>query len=116
MARIDARGSKVARRLVGVVAPPGPIERDELAAGMTLHAGGPPEGDAAAGDKVVGTVTSAAWSSEMGGWVGLGYLHRSVEAPGPVRVRSGDGIGGSRPARVSSLPLDPGGGADSITA
>jgi len=116
VARIDARGSNVARRLIGVVAPAGPVERTELTVGMTLHAGEAPDGDAAAEDKVVGTVTSAAWSSEMGGWVGLGYLHRSVEAPGPVRVRSGDGIGGSRPARVSSLPLDPGGGADSITA
>ena len=35
----------------------------------------------------------------------LGYLHRNVEAPGPVRVRTGDGIGGSRPARVQLLPL-----------
>jgi hypothetical protein len=61
-------------------------------------------------------VTSAAWSAEMGGWVGLGYLQRRVEAPGPVRVRSGDGIGGSRPARVSLLPLDPGGGAGRVTA
>jgi hypothetical protein len=37
--------------------------------------------------------------------VALAYLHRSVEAPGPIRLRSGDGIGGSRPARVSTLPL-----------
>jgi tRNA-modifying protein YgfZ len=116
VARIDARGSRVPRRLVGVVAPPGPIEDETLAAGMTLHAGRAPEGDAAAGDKVVGTVTSAAWSSEMGGWVGLGFLHRSVEAPGPVRARSGDGTGGSRPARVSSLPLDPGGGGGRASA
>jgi folate-binding protein YgfZ len=116
VARIDSRGSNVAKRLIGIVAPPGAVEPEALAAGMTLHAGPPPEGDAAAGDKVVGTVTSAAWSSEMGGWVGLGYLHRSVDAPGPVRVRSGDGIGGSRPARVSSLPLDPDEGSGRATA
>jgi folate-binding protein YgfZ len=115
VARIDSRGSNVAKRLIGVVAPPGPIERDELAPGMTLHAGEAPENDAAAEDKVVGTVTSAAWSSEMGGWVGLGYLHRRVEAPGLVRVRSGDGIGGSRPVRVSSLPLDPARGGGRVT-
>ena len=72
---------------------------------MTLHAGEPPAGDGPAEDKVVGTVTSAALSSELGSWVGLGYLHRSVEAPGPIRLRSGDGIGGSRPARVATLPL-----------
>jgi glycine cleavage system aminomethyltransferase T len=54
---------------------------------------------------VVGIVTSAAWSSEVGAWVALGYLHRTVESPGPVRVRSGDGLGGSHPARVAPLPL-----------
>jgi glycine cleavage system aminomethyltransferase T len=54
---------------------------------------------------VVGTVTSAAWSPELGSWVALAYLHRTVEAPGPVRVRSGDGLGAAQPARVASLPL-----------
>jgi folate-binding protein YgfZ len=107
VARLDARGSNVARRLVGVVATE---EADAgagvpLTRGMTLHAGEAPAGDGAAEDKVVGTVTSAAWSSELGAWVGLGYVHRSVEAPGPVRLRSGDGVGGSRPARLALLPL-----------
>jgi folate-binding protein YgfZ len=109
VARIDSRGSNVARRLVGVVAPPGSADGDggsaALARGMTLHAGQAPAGDGAADDKVAGTVTSAAWSAEVGAWVALGYLHRNVEAPGPVRVRSGDGVGGSRPARVELLPL-----------
>ena len=105
VARIDSRGSNVARRLVGVVAPSGPPEDDALAAGMTLHAGQAPPGDGAADDKIAGTITSAAWSIELGAWVALGYLHRTVEAPGPVRVRSGDGLGRSRPARVESLPL-----------
>ena len=72
---------------------------------MTLHAGATPPGDRAADDKVVGTVTSAAWSAELAAWVALGYLHRNVEAPGPVRLRSGDGVGGSHPARVELLPL-----------
>ena len=53
----------------------------------------------------MGTLTSAARSSELGAWVALAYLHRSVEAPGPVRVRTGDGVGGSRPVRVALLPL-----------
>ncbi len=109
VARIDSRGSNVARRLVGVVAPAGPVDGegpgDALARGMTLHAGAPPPGDGAADDKVAGTVTSAAWSTELGAWVALGYLHRNVEAPGPIRVRSGDGVGGSHPARVELLPL-----------
>ena len=105
VARIDSRGSNVARRLVGVVAPAGPAAGDALSAGMTLHAGEAPPGDGAADDKVAGTVTSAAWSVEVGAWVALGYLHRSVAAPGPVRVRTGDGTGGSRPAQVRLLPL-----------
>jgi tRNA-modifying protein YgfZ len=104
VARLDARGSNVARRLVGLVAPDG---APALARGMTLHAGDAPPGDAPAEDKVVGSITSAAWSAELGAWVALGYLHRKVEAPGPVRVRSGDGVGASRPARVALLPLVP---------
>jgi folate-binding protein YgfZ len=109
VARIESRGSNVARRLVGVVAPPGPAEAGALARGMTLHAGEAPPGDGAADDKVVGTLTSAAWSPELGAWIALAYLHRSAEAPGPARVRSGDGVGGSRPVRVSTLPLVDGG-------
>ncbi len=105
VARIDSRGGNVPRRLVGVVAPAGSPESGELTAGMTLHAGATPADDGAADDKVVGTLTSAAWSVELGAWVGLGYLHRNVEAPGPARVRSGDGIGGSRPVEVAMLPL-----------
>jgi folate-binding protein YgfZ len=110
VARIDSRGSNVPRRLVGVVAPEGPADAEVLARGMTLHAGDvPSDGDGGGGgvaaDKVVGTVTSASWSPEVGAWVALGFLHRTVEAPGPIRVRSGDGTGGSQPARVSLLPL-----------
>ena len=109
VARLDARGSNVPRRLVGVVAPAGAAAdaSSVLARGMTLHAGDAPADDSPGADKVVGTVTSAAWSAEFGAWVGLGFLHRSVEAPGPVRVRSGDGIGGSHPARVVLLPMTP---------
>jgi len=103
VARLDSRGSNVARRLVGVLAPPG--EDMPLSRGMTLHGGEAPAGDGATEDKVVGTITSAAWSSELGAWVALCYLHRNVKAPGPVRVRSGDGVGGSRPVRVAGLPL-----------
>ena len=103
VARIDARGSNVARRLVGVVAPAG--EEKPLTRGMTLHGGEAPAGDGAADDKVAGTITSAAWSVELGAWVALGYLQRNVAAPGPIRVRSGDGVGGSRAVRATTLPL-----------
>ena len=105
VARIDSRGGNVPRRLVGIVAPPGPAAVDALSPGMTLHGGEAPEGDGAVEDKVVGALTSAAWSVELGAWAGLAYLHRNVGAPGPVRLRSGDGIGGSRSARAALLPL-----------
>jgi folate-binding protein YgfZ len=108
VARIDARGSNVPRRLVGIVGTDG----EPLARGMTLHAAEAPPTDGAAEDKVLGTITSAAASSELGSWIALAYLHRSVAAPGPVRVRSGDGVGGSRPAVAKDLPLVGGEGAD----
>jgi tRNA-modifying protein YgfZ len=107
VARLDARGNNVPRRLVGVIGH-SDHDGDRLAFGMTLHAGEAPEGDpaaVAAADKVVGTVTSATWSPELGAWAALAYLHRTVAAPGPVRVRSGDGLGGSQSARVDVLPL-----------
>jgi len=112
VARIDSRGSNVPRRLVGIVASGESESEAPLAPGMTLHAGENPAADGAAGDKVAGTVTSAAWSVELGSWVALAYLHRSVEAPGPVRVRSGDGVGDSWPARAERLPLRPLGTTD----
>ena len=113
IARLDSRGNNVPRRLVGVVGGTDP-DGDRLVFGMTLHAGEPPADAngsdvaavaAVAADKVVGSVTSAAWSPELGAWVALAYLHRTVEAPGPVRVRSGDGLGGAQAARVALLPL-----------
>jgi folate-binding protein YgfZ len=105
VARIDSRGGNVPRRLVGIVAPAGPPEDDALSPGMTLHGGDAPDGDTAAEDKVVGMLTSAAWSVELGAWSGLAYLHRNVDAPGTVRLRSGDGIGGSRSVRTALLPI-----------
>ena len=99
VARLEARGTNVPRRLVGVVG------GERLAFGMTLHAASAPEPDDPATDKVVGTVTSAAFSPELGAWAALAYVHRSVPSPGPVRVRSGDGVGGAQPARVAPLPL-----------
>ena len=74
------------------------------ATGADGETGAPDVPDVVA-DKVVGTITSAAWSPELHTWIALAYLHRTVEAPGPVRIRSGDGLGGARPAQVVLLPL-----------
>jgi glycine cleavage system aminomethyltransferase T len=92
--------------LVGLVAEGEPDDdATRLAVGMTLHAATPPAGDDVSADKVMGTITSGAWSAELGKWVALGYLHRSVDVPSPVRVRSGDGLGAARHATARSLPL-----------
>jgi folate-binding protein YgfZ len=106
VARLDSRGSKVARRLVGLVAPGDPGDAEgRLAYGMTVHAAEPAAGDDPATDKVLGSVTSGAWSAELGGWVALAYLHRSVAVPGLVRVRSGDGLGAAHEVSARPLPL-----------
>ncbi len=103
IARLDSRGNNVPRRLVGVVAG---SARDgtSLTVGMTLHSASNPEEDVAQ-DKVVGTITSASWSDEVDAWVALAYLHRTVETPGPIRIRSGDGLGGAQAGRVADLPF-----------
>ncbi len=115
VARLDSRGNNVPRRLVGVVAGTDPAV-PSLASGMTLHAGAAPtkdQGDVSLEnrevvvDKVVGTVTSAVWSSERDAWVGMAYLHRTVDAPGPIRLRSGDGLGDSKDGQVELLPVAP---------
>ncbi|HEX3792889.1 MAG TPA: glycine cleavage T C-terminal barrel domain-containing protein [Acidimicrobiales bacterium] len=107
VARLDSRGNNVPRRLVGVIGG-ADASTGALAAGMTLHAvDPPPEGDDPVADKVVGTITSAAWSSEIGAWVALAYLHRTIDCPGGIRIRSGDGLGGAQSARVGTIPLSP---------
>ncbi len=83
VARIDARGSNVARLLRGVVSA-GP-----LCAGTGLSAGG----------GAVGTVTSAA-ESPRGGFVGLAMVRRGVELPAEVKVEGTD-----EEAEIRSLPL-----------
>ncbi len=83
VARIDSRGSRVARNLRG------------LAFGRPASAGA----QLSAGDKAVGTVTSVA-ESPTRGWVGLGYVARAVEVGDTVDV---DG-GGT--AQVVALPFE----------
>ncbi|HEY3942379.1 MAG TPA: glycine cleavage T C-terminal barrel domain-containing protein [Acidimicrobiales bacterium] len=99
VARLDARGSRVPRRLCGVVVAGG---ADTVPAVL---------GAELVTDKAVGTVTSAAWSPALEAVVGLAFVHRSVEIGATVDLRPADGSGEARgsgessTATVRSLPL-----------
>jgi folate-binding protein YgfZ len=77
VARLDARGNKVARRLRGIVMD-GPIEETAPLA---------PGAEVVIGEKVVGRLTSVAWSPVLETTLALAYLHRDVEPPCPVGIR-----------------------------
>ena len=99
VARLDARGSRVARRLCGVVAEDAePGEAMQLA-GAALWTPG--------GDKVVGRCTSASWCPGLGRVGALAYLHRSVDVPGAVVWARGEDAARTRrrPAQARPLPL-----------
>jgi folate-binding protein YgfZ len=95
VARLDARGNKVARHLRGLVLGPQPRDAPPVVAGSELVA------DDAPGAKSVGTVTSAAWSPALGCHVALGYVRRAVEPGSLLQVRTGG------TAEVRTLPLVP---------
>jgi folate-binding protein YgfZ len=96
VARLDARGSKVARSLCGVVIGDG----DD-------GSGAPPVGAAvttADGEHLVGTLTSVAWSPRQSAIVGLATLHRRVVPPETVTV-SWDTNGVDRRVVAETRPL-----------
>jgi len=107
VARLDARGNRVARRLRGLVV-----------VGSTHEPAGVPQVPAALAlgseivfeGKVVGSVTSSAWSPGLHCPIALGYVHRTVES-GLVDVRAvapqaPDGADGPTVvAEVRALPL-----------
>ena len=106
VARLDARGSKVARRLRGLVVGTGP------------GGGAIPEGAAPSlvgstvhthdGEHEVGRLSSAAWSPGHGGPVALATLHRRIEVPEEVVVLWDTDTGERRlPAQARLLPLTP---------
>ncbi|HLX77892.1 MAG TPA: glycine cleavage T C-terminal barrel domain-containing protein [Acidimicrobiales bacterium] len=87
VARIDARGNRVPRRLVGIV-----VEGDDVEPADLLMREG----------KEVGSVTSSAFSPRINGAVALGYLRREVEVPAEVEiVHDGRVVA----AEVLALPL-----------
>jgi folate-binding protein YgfZ len=87
VARIDSRGGHVPRHLRGVV-----IDADAAPSGAAIEVD----------RKVVGSVTSAAWSPGLRAAVALAYVGRAVTPPASAVVTWD---GGSAPARIASLPL-----------
>jgi folate-binding protein YgfZ len=98
VARLDARGNRVARRLCGIVPDRSAAVDPRQLLGAALMAGA---------DKAVGQCTSAAWCPGVSGPAALAYVHRSVAIPGTVTVAlpSADGSVVRVPAEVRPLPL-----------
>jgi folate-binding protein YgfZ len=104
VARLDSRGSKVARKLAGLV-----MAGDE-GHGQGDDAGAlPPVGAAvwtSDGEHEVGQLTSVAWSPQFAAPVALATLHRRVSPPETVSVRwEADGDAHQVEADARPLPL-----------
>jgi folate-binding protein YgfZ len=95
VARLDARGSKVARRLSGVVIEGLAGPAATLVGGSVLTADEAHE---------VGRLSSVAWSPGLGAHVALATLHRRVTPPEAVAVRWTD-ADGTRTVPAGSRPL-----------
>jgi len=109
VARLDSRGNRVARHLRGVVV--GHPTRHSI--GAPEPEGVAPGSDIVVDGKVVGSVTSSAWSPQLGCPVALAYVHRAVEPPSAVELHSAGVVGGPDDAagatvwtaEVRTLPL-----------
>ncbi len=102
VARLEARGANVPRRLRGVLLPPSAPDAAAVAqlAGSGLAVGG----------KIVGRITSAAWSPRTGSAVALAYVGRAVEPPAvgelvAVGVDAGAPAGNGTRVQIDQLPL-----------
>ncbi len=97
VARLDARGSRVARHLCAVVLVGGALDPATVVGAELVGPDGTGRGE----------VTSAAWCPAVGGPAGLAYAPRSLAVPGPVVLRTG--AGGSEAGEVAAelrpLPL-----------
>jgi len=94
VARLDARGNRVTRHLRGLVVRtlPGGVDRVPVGAELV------------AGDKGVGSVTSAAWSPMLQCHVALAYVHRNVSVGDHVELGT---EAGPADAEVRVLPMVP---------
>ena len=106
VARIDSRGSNVARRLAGLVM--GAIAEAGTGDGHGAP-GAPPVGAAvftADGEHEVGQLSSVAWSPGLEATIALATLHRRVVPPETVSVRwESAGVARQAPAQARPLPL-----------
>lgn len=93
VARIDARGNRVPRRLRGVV-----VSHESLGSAPMPERGA----ELMSGDRVVGELTSVAESPGLGAVVALAYVRREVELPAGLSLRWG---AASVLAEVRELPL-----------
>ncbi len=93
VARLDARGTKVARRMCGIVFKE-PEEAPPI--GATVHT--------TDGEHEVGRLTSVAWSPGSGSTVALSTLQRRVGPPSAVSVRWND-AGRSVEVGAEAMPL-----------
>ena len=93
VARIDARGNKVARRLCGLVLDASVDPVGLIGAELVV----------ADAERVLGRVSSAARCPGLGGVGALAYVHRSVEVPAAVTAWLP--AGGDLEAQVRALPL-----------
>jgi folate-binding protein YgfZ len=95
VARLDSRGTKVARRMCGIV-----LDDPEQVppVGATVHT--------TDGEHEVGRLTSVAWSPGVSSTVALATLQRRVTPPSPVSVRwEDDGRAVEAGAEAKPLPL-----------
>ena len=103
VARIDSRGSNVPRHLRGLLLS-GPAEPGARLVDLAAASDAASDAAGSAG-KEVGRLTSVARSPRLG-WVGLGYVGRSVQPGAALAVRdAGDQVGDDVQARVQLLPL-----------
>ncbi len=102
VARLDARGSNVARRLRAVVIPDDDRSAEPAVAALVGAAV-----LTADGEHEVGYLSSVARSPGLGTMVALATLHRRVEPPAPVVVASthADGTTSQLGAEAMALPL-----------
>jgi folate-binding protein YgfZ len=106
VARIDSRGSKVARRLLGLVVEP-PVGSPSTDEGDLPLRGA--EIWTTDGEHQVGELSSVAWSPGLESIVGLAVLHRRVVPPEAVLLRwevaGVTGLVHQAEATAQSLPL-----------